>query len=92
MWLRHSGLEIKVLKAFAEQQRRPAPDSLGLAVRLVAQIGGYVYRARAPPPAPRSCGAATSPSSECASAVGLPWSFLDKCEPGRPMGLWVGLA
>ncbi len=45
-----SDLEIQVLKAFAHRHRRPAPDTLALAVRLVAQLGGYIYRPRGPPP------------------------------------------
>ncbi len=45
-----SELEIKLLKAFAQQRRRPAPDTLELAARLVAQLGGHIHRPRGPPP------------------------------------------
>ena len=45
-----SELEIDVLKAFAAQQGFEAPDTLAKAIRIVAQIGGYLYRARGPPP------------------------------------------
>ena len=45
-----SELEIRVLKAFSDQQGLVAPDTLATAIRIVAQIGGYIHRARAPPP------------------------------------------
>ena len=48
-----SELEIQVLKAFAAQQGLAAPDTLAEAIRIVAQIGGYIHRARAPPPGTR---------------------------------------
>ena len=44
-----SELEIKLLKAFAVHHRRPAPDTLELAARLVAQLG-HIHRPRGPPP------------------------------------------
>ncbi len=45
-----SELEIQVLNAFAAQQGLDAPDTLASAVLIVARIGGYIHRARAPPP------------------------------------------
>ena len=48
-----SELEIRVLKAFAAHQGLAAPDTLAGAIRMVAQIGGYIHRARAPPPGTR---------------------------------------
>ena len=61
-----SELEIEVHKAFAAQQGFEAPETLAKTIRVVAQIGGYVYRPRGPP-APRSSGGAMQPSPECAS-------------------------
>ena len=48
-----SELEIKVLNAFAAQQGLDAPDTLAKAIHTVARIGGYIQRARAPPPGTR---------------------------------------
>ena len=45
-----SELEIQVLNAFAAQQGLDAPDTLASAILIVAGIGGYIHRARAPPP------------------------------------------
>jgi hypothetical protein len=45
-----SDLEIEVLKAYAVKKKRTAPTQLGEAIRLVAQIGGYLGRTKDPPP------------------------------------------
>jgi len=45
-----SDLEIEVLQAYAVKKNCKAPTQLGEAVRLVAQIGGYLGRANDPPP------------------------------------------
>ncbi len=45
-----SDLEIKVLKAFAAQQRHTPPETLAAAVTTVARIGGHIHRTRGPPP------------------------------------------
>jgi hypothetical protein len=45
-----SDLEIEVLEAFAKKKRIKPPLQLGDAVRLVAQIGGYLGRKNDPPP------------------------------------------
>lgn len=45
-----SALEIDVLQAQAHEDRLPAPSNLGEAIRLVARLGGYLGRARDPPP------------------------------------------
>ena len=45
-----SDLEIEVLEAYAKKKNIPGPDSLGNAVRLVARLGGYIGRAKDPPP------------------------------------------
>jgi hypothetical protein len=45
-----SDLEIRVLKAFARQRKLEGPAALGLAVGLVARLGGYLARANDPPP------------------------------------------
>ncbi len=42
--------EIPMLNAFAAQLGHEAPDTVAKAVHIVAQIGGYIQRARAPPP------------------------------------------
>lgn len=43
-------LELEVLGAFAQSRRRKPPTQLGDAVRLAAQLGGYLARANDPPP------------------------------------------
>ncbi len=43
-------LEIEVLKAYAQKNKRKAPVSLGAAVKLVANMGGYIGRTNDPPP------------------------------------------
>jgi hypothetical protein len=43
-------LELEVLGAFAQSRRRKPPTQLGDAVRLTAQLGGYLARANDPPP------------------------------------------
>ncbi len=45
-----SDLEIEVLSAVAKKKRRKPPTQLGGAVRLVAQLGGYLGRKNDPPP------------------------------------------
>ena len=45
-----SDLELEVLGAFAEQRRKPRPRHLDEAVRLAAQLGGYLARNSDPPP------------------------------------------
>jgi hypothetical protein len=45
-----SDLEIRVLSAFARQRKLEGPSTLGLAVGLVARLGGYLARASDPPP------------------------------------------
>ncbi|MBN2449294.1 MAG: IS4 family transposase [Lentisphaeria bacterium] len=45
-----SDVEIEVLKAYAARQRLPAPETLGLIVRLVARLGGHLGRKNDPPP------------------------------------------
>jgi hypothetical protein len=45
-----SDLEIRVLQAFARQRKLEGPSTLGIAVGLVARLGGYLARANDPPP------------------------------------------
>ena len=45
-----SDLDIRVLKAFARQRNLEGPSTLGIAVMLVARLGGYLARANDPPP------------------------------------------
>jgi len=45
-----SDLEVRVLHAFARQRKLEGPSSLGIAVRLVARLGGYLARNNDPPP------------------------------------------
>ena len=45
-----SDLEIRVLHAFARQRKLEGPSTLGIAVRLVARLGGYLARNNDPPP------------------------------------------
>ena len=45
-----SDVELRVLRDFAQSRRRGHPTTLGEAVRLVAILGGYLDRKRAPPP------------------------------------------
>ncbi len=45
-----SDLEIEVLKAYAKKRKKKAPVSLGAAVKLVANMGGYIGRTNDPPP------------------------------------------
>ena len=43
-------VQIRVLRHFAARRRLAAPRNLGLAVRTMAILGGYLYRRNAPPP------------------------------------------
>ena len=45
-----SDLEIKVLNAYAKKKDLSPPDNIGVAVKLVAKIGGYLGRSNDPPP------------------------------------------
>jgi hypothetical protein len=45
-----SDLEVRVLQAFARQRKLEGPSTLGIAVGLVARLGGYLARANDPPP------------------------------------------
>lgn len=45
-----SDLEIEVLNAYAKKKDLTPPDCLGIAVKLVAKIGGYLDRSSDPPP------------------------------------------
>ena len=45
-----SDLEIRVLHAFARQRKLDGPSTLGVAVGLVARLGGYLARRKDPPP------------------------------------------
>ena len=45
-----SGFEIQVLSAFVAQPGLDAPEILARATQIVARFGGYIQRARAPPP------------------------------------------
>jgi hypothetical protein len=45
-----SDLEIEVLNAYAKTRKKKAPDSLGAAIKLVANMGGYIGRTSDPPP------------------------------------------
>ena len=41
--------EVDVLKALAAQHGLEDPDALAKAIRIVAWVGGYIYRPRGPP-------------------------------------------
>ncbi len=43
-------VQMRVLRHFATKRRLAAPGNLGLAVRTMAILGGYLYRKNAPPP------------------------------------------
>ena len=43
-------VQIRVLRHFAARRRLAPPGNLGLAVRTMAILGGYLYRKNAPPP------------------------------------------
>ena len=43
-------IQLRVLRHFASKRGLAAPGNLGLAVRTMAILGGYLYRAHAPPP------------------------------------------
>ena len=43
-------VQIRVLRHFAARRRLATPGNLGLAVRTMAILGGYLYRKNAPPP------------------------------------------
>jgi hypothetical protein len=45
-----SDLEVRVLHAFARQRKLEGPTALGIAVGLVARLGGYLARGNDPPP------------------------------------------
>ena len=42
-------VQIRVMRHFAARRRLAAPGNLGLAVRTMAILGGYLYRKNAPP-------------------------------------------
>ena len=43
-------VQLRVLRHFADSRRLAKPGNLGLAVRAMAILGGYLYRPNAPPP------------------------------------------
>ncbi len=43
-------IQLRVLRHFASRRRLAEPGNLGLAVRAMAILGGYLYRKNAPPP------------------------------------------
>ena len=43
-------IQLRVLRHFASRRRLAEPANLGLAVRAMAILGGYLYRKNAPPP------------------------------------------
>ena len=43
-------IQLRVLRHFAARRRLAAPGNLGLALRAMAILGGYLYRPNAPPP------------------------------------------
>ena len=43
-------VQIRVLRHFAARRRLATPGNLGLTVRTLAILGGYLYRKNAPPP------------------------------------------
>ena len=45
-----SDVELRLLHAFARQRKLEGPGTLGVAVRLVARLGGYIARTNDPPP------------------------------------------
>jgi hypothetical protein len=45
-----SDIEIRVLQAFARQRKLEGPSTLGITVRLVARLGGYLARNNDLPP------------------------------------------
>ena len=45
-----SDIEIEVLAAYAKKKQLTPPNHLGVAVRLVARLGGYIGRHTDPPP------------------------------------------
>jgi len=45
-----SEVELRLLKAFARQRKLEGPATLGIAVKLVARLGGYMARNSDPPP------------------------------------------
>ena len=45
-----TSIQLRVLRHFAARRNLTAPDNLGLAVRTMAILGGYLYRKNAPPP------------------------------------------
>jgi hypothetical protein len=45
-----SDVELRLLHAFARQRKLEGPGTLGVAVTLVARLGGYIARRNDPPP------------------------------------------
>ncbi len=45
-----SDIEIRTLQAYAEKKRLNVPTTIGEAVQLVANMGGYISQNNAPPP------------------------------------------
>jgi hypothetical protein len=45
-----SEVELRLLKAFARQRKLEGPATVGIAVKLVARLGGYMARNSDPPP------------------------------------------
>ncbi len=67
-----SDFEIKVLRAFAEHRRRPAPDTLPSPCAWSHSSAATSTDRAARPPAQGSCGRAAPPSSKCASDIDWP--------------------
>jgi hypothetical protein len=45
-----SDIELRVLRSYAKKKRLPPPEGVGAAVLVIAKLGGYLGRAKDPPP------------------------------------------
>ncbi len=69
--------QLRVLHDFATQRRLDPPRNLGLALRTMAILGGYQYRANAPPPGHQK----TWEGWNRLSIMSEAYTLRDSCEP-----------
>ena len=70
-------VQMRVLRHFAARRRLATPRNLGLAVRTMAILGGYLYRKNAPPPGHKKISEGWTRSTTMAEA----YELKDQIEP-----------
>ena len=81
-------VQIRVLRHFAARRRLAAPGNLGLAVRTMAILGGYLYRKNAPPPGHKKIWEGWTRLTIMAEAYELKDHFEPPLERSPDLDLW----